>query len=420
MDEAAVITDSGMGAPWRVTLWAMVAVQIVMSISFSILSPIMPLFLPDLGIESESAIDLWAGILASVTSFIGIFSAPVWGRLADSYGRKLMVLRSCFGIAVFTALMGASGSVWQLLALRAGMGIVAGYNASAIALVASQTPEHRLGTALGWLSSGNLLGTLIGPVIGGAIADITGSYRMPFYWGGAGCFAAFVLCWIIVPERFTRPTEVRKAASFVSLFTMLIRSGGLLPLFLVLLLAQFGTRAVEPVVTVFVQDMLGPVPHIATLGGIAFAITGLAGIVAVPFLGRRSDRIGHRRTLMICLAGATLFTLPQALPLGYIAFVVERFGLGLFVGGILPAANALVGRLAVASHRGFVFGLTASATFMGNSLGPFTGGAVAATFGIQWVFVVTAALLLANLLWVWATVPEPGVAGAAGDGRRAA
>jgi DHA1 family multidrug resistance protein-like MFS transporter len=409
MDDAAVTTDSGMGSPWRVTLWAMVAVQIVMSISFSILSPIMPLFLPDLGIESESAIDLWAGILASVTSFIGVFSAPVWGRLADTYGRKLMVLRSCFGIAVFTALMGVSGSVWQLLALRAGMGVVAGHNASAIALVASQTPEHRLGTALGWLSSGNLLGTLIGPVIGGAIADITGSYRMPFYWGGAGCFIAFVLCWIIVPERFTRPTEARKAASFASLFTMLIRSGGLLPLFLVLLLAQFGTRAVEPVVTVFVQDMLGPVPHIATLGGIAFAITGLAGIIAVPFLGRRSDRVGHRLTLMVCLAGAALFTLPQALPLGYAAFVVERFGLGLFVGGILPAANALVGRLAVASHRGFVFGLTASATFMGNSLGPLTGGAVAATFGIQWVFVVTAVLLLANLVWVWATVPEPGV-----------
>ena len=408
MDEAAVTTDSGMAAPWRVTLWAMVAVQIVMSLSFSILSPVMPLFLPDLGVHSTSAIDLWAGILASVTSFIGIFSAPIWGRLADTYGRKLMVLRSCFGIAVFTALMGASGSVWQLLALRAGMGVVAGYNASAIALVASQVPERRLGYSLGWLSSGNLLGTLIGPVIGGAIADLTGSYRMPFYWGGAGCFAAFVLCWIIVPERFTRPTNARQTTSFGTMFGMLIRSGGLLPLFLVLMLAQFGTRAVEPVVTLYVQDMLGPVAHIATLGGIAFAITGLAGIVAVPFLGKRSDRIGYRLTLMISLAGAALFTLPQALPLGYGAFVVERFGLGLFVGGILPAANALVGRLAVASHRGFVFGLTASATFMGNSLGPFTGGAVAATFGIQWVFVVTAVLLLANLLWVWLTVPEPG------------
>src|ERR1700677_2788264 len=138
MRDGAGITDSSIDPSWRLTLWAMVAVQIVMSLSFSILSPVMPLFLPDLGVKSTSAIDLWAGILASVTSFIGIFSAPVWGRLADRYGRKMMVLRSCFGIAVFTALMGAAGSVWQLLALRAGMGVVAGYNASAIALVASQ------------------------------------------------------------------------------------------------------------------------------------------------------------------------------------------------------------------------------------------------------------------------------------------
>ncbi len=194
MRDAAVTSKSGMAAGWQVTLWAMVMVQIVMSLSFSILSPVMPLFLPDLGVHDASAIDMWAGVLASVTSFIGIFSAPVWGRLADRYGRKLMVLRSCFGIAVFTALMGASGDVWQLFALRAGMGVVAGYNASAIALVASQVPEQRLGYSLGWLSSGNLLGTLIGPVVGGAIADLTGSYRMPFYWGGAGCFAAFVLC----------------------------------------------------------------------------------------------------------------------------------------------------------------------------------------------------------------------------------
>lgn len=187
MRDAAATSKSRIAAPWQVTLWAMVAVQIVMSLSFSVLSPVMPLFLPDLGVTDRSSVDLWAGILASVTSFIGVFSAPVWGRLADSYGRKLMVLRSCFGIAVFTALMGVSGSVWQLLAVRAGMGVVAGYNASAIALVASQTPEQRLGYALGWLSSGNLLGTLIGPVIGGAIADLTGSYRMPFYCAGAGC-----------------------------------------------------------------------------------------------------------------------------------------------------------------------------------------------------------------------------------------
>jgi DHA1 family multidrug resistance protein-like MFS transporter len=138
----------------------------------------------------------------------------------------------------------------------------------------------------------------------------------------------------------------------------------------------------------------------------AFSVTGLAGVLAVPFLGRKSDVIGYRRVLMISRFGAALFTAPQALPLGYWAFVVERFGLGLFVGGILPAANSLVGRLTGSSNRGFVYGLVSSAYFVGNAAGPATGGVIAASWGIQFVFAVTATMLLANLLWVWLAVAE--------------
>jgi MFS family permease len=107
-------------------------------------------------------------------------------------------------------------------------------------------------------------------------------------------------------------------------------------------MAQFAIQAVQPVVTLFVQDMLGQRPDLATLGGLAFSVTGIAGVLAVPFLGHKSDIIGHRTILLISLLGAALFTAPQALPLGYSALVIERFGLGLFVGGILPAANALI------------------------------------------------------------------------------
>jgi len=187
-----------------------------------------------------------------------------------------------------------------------------------------------------------------------------------------------------------------------------MRSGGLLPLVVVMLMAQFATQAVQPVVTLFVREMLGTRPDLATLAGFAFSVTGLAGVLAVPVLGKRSDQIGYRRVLLISLAGAALFTAPQALPLGYWAFVVERFGLGLFVGGILPAANALVGRMTPPEQRGFVYGTIASAYFIGNTLGPLSGGAVAATAGINWVFVMTATLLMLNLAWVWAKVPEAG------------
>ena len=125
---------------WQRTLWAMVGIQFVMTMAFSMLSPIMPLFLPVLGVKSASAVDLWAGILAGVTSFVAAFASPLWGRLADRRGRKLMLLRSSVAIGVFAALMGIAANVWQFFAFRALMGVFAGFSSSAIALVASQAP----------------------------------------------------------------------------------------------------------------------------------------------------------------------------------------------------------------------------------------------------------------------------------------
>jgi len=407
-ETTARLTDTGDSPYWRRTLWTMVAVQFVMSVAFSIVAPIMPLFLPALGVTSDGAVDLWAGVLAAATSFVAIFTAPVWGSLSDRYGRKLAVLRSTFGIAVFTFLMGLAQSPWQMLALRSGMGALAGFTSAATVMVASQVPERRLGYGLGWLSSGQLVGSLVGPVIGGGLADATGSFRFPFFFAGVIAMAAFVCTLVLVPERFTPPDANRHKPSLLSAVSVVMRSGGLLPLVVVMLMAQFATQAVQPVVTLFVREMLGSRPDLATLAGFAFSVTGLAGVLAVPVLGKRSDQIGYRRVLLISLAGAALFTAPQALPLGYWAFVVERFGLGLFVGGILPAANALVGRMTPPEQRGFVYGTIASAYFIGNTLGPLSGGAVAATAGINWVFVMTATLLMLNLAWVWAKVPEAG------------
>ena len=132
------------------------------------------------------------------------------------------------------------------------------------------------------------------------------------------------------------------------LAALLAASTGLLPLFLVLLFAQFGVRTVQPVVTLYVQQLVGTVPNLATLGGLAFSVTGLGDVIASPFLGKRSDRLGYRRVLLICLFGAALFSVPQAFASSYWVFVAERFGVGMFIGGILPTANALVGRMVAA------------------------------------------------------------------------
>jgi DHA1 family multidrug resistance protein-like MFS transporter len=385
----------------------MVGIQFIMTGAFSVLSPIMPLLLPELGVETASAVDLWAGILNGVTSFVAAFASPVWGRVADRRGRKLMLLRSSIAIGLFTALMGvAAANVSQFFAFRALMGVFAGFSSAAIALVASQAPEGRLGYALGWLSTGQLVGSLVGPLIGGVLADLTGSYRIPFYCTSATILLSTGLVWFAVHEHFVAPPKARGRGSILSSLIAVATTPALLALFFVLLMAQFGVRTVQPVVTLFVQEMVGARPDLATLSGIAFSVTGLANVISAPFLGNRSDVIGYRRVLLICLLGATLTTLPQAFTENYWLFTAQRFGVGLFVGGILPTANALVGRLVQRAERATVYGITASAMFLGNSLGPLTGGAVAAAFGLRWVFLVTAAMLLANLLWVYYRVPE--------------
>jgi DHA1 family multidrug resistance protein-like MFS transporter len=404
--EAPSAEESGVAAQWRNTLWAMVGVQFVMTMAFSMLTPIMPLLLPELGVKTVAGIDIWAGILSGITSFVAAFASPVWGRVADNHGRKLMLLRSSLAIGFFTILMGLSANVWQFFAARTLMGVFAGFSSAAIALVASQVPESRLGYSLGWLSTGQLVGSLVGPIVGGALADLTGSYRVPFYLTSATIFASLGLVWFLVREEFTRPAKGSGGRSITAGLIALARSPTLLALFFVLLMAQFGVRTVQPIVTLYVKEMVGDLPNVATLAGIAFSITGVANVISAPFLGNRSDQMGYRRVLLICLLGSTLTTLPQAFTHNYFVFTAERFAVGLFIGGLLPTANALVGRLVPRSDRGTIYGMTSSAMFMGNSLGPLLGGFLAAGLGLSWVFLMTGGVLALNLIWVYYRVPE--------------
>jgi DHA1 family multidrug resistance protein-like MFS transporter len=385
----------------------MVGIQFMMSLALTAIAPVLPIFLPQIGVTGRSAIAFWAGVLTSCNFLIAAFVSPLWGRLGDKHGRKLMVLRSSLAICVFTGLMALVQNVWQLFLLRACMGAFSGFSSTAIALVAGRSPDRRLGMSLGWLATAQLTGGLIGPVVGGTLSDWTGSCRFAFAWTSvlAGC--ALLVAWRLVPNL---PDEGggREAVPILEGLRILWKQSGLIALFFLLLLAQFSVRAVLPVITLFVQSLLHNTQNAAALAGIAFSVTALADFIASPFLGKRSDIIGYRPVLMICLAGAALMTLPQMFVHSYPLFVAERFGVGLFIGGILPTANALVGRLSPREHKGLAYGVTASASFLGSFLGPLCGGTVAAIFSPRAVFGVTASALLLNLGWLLFAI-RPGI-----------
>jgi DHA1 family multidrug resistance protein-like MFS transporter len=372
----------------------------------TIITPILPLFLPQIGVTGPGRVEFSAGVLNSVGCLVAAFMTPIWGRIGDRRSRKLMVMRCCVAISICTALMSLAQHFWQLFILQALMGGFSGFQASAMALVAAQVPEERLGMALGWLATAYLTGGLMGPVLGGVLADWSGSFRLAFCWTASLTLAATLLVWRIVPEP-TRPKGAGKSKLGLIECFKIATASGLLPLFFVLIMTQFAVRSVQPVITLFVQDLGGTTGALTTMAGIAFSITGLGDLVASPFLGKRSDRIGYRRVLLICSVGAAIATLPQIFVHEYWLFVLERFGIGVFIGGMLPTANALIGRLTPPANRGLVYGLTGSAVFIGSFLGPLIGGSVASAFGIRWVFVMTTAVLCVTWYLVATRVADP-------------
>jgi MFS transporter, DHA1 family, multidrug resistance protein len=384
----------------------MVGVQALMACAFSISGPFLPLYVIQLGVHPIEKVDLWAGAIASSNFFFAAIFSPIWGSLADRVGRKAMVVRSCIAICIFTALMGLVQNVWQLIGARAAMGVFSGFSAAATAMVATTVPEEQLGFSLGWMATGQLAGALIGPLIGGLLAAHFHGYRTVFFWTSGFAFVAVPTASFFVREQFAKPSPNAKRVSFVAGFLEVVRHPQLLPMFVVVLVAQIVAFGVQPIVPLYVRAMAGDVPWLPIAAGAAFAVMGVADLLASPFLGKRSDKIGYRRVLLISLAGVAAFTVPQAFAWSVGAFLAMRFGVGLFLGGVLPTANALIGRVFPAERRGQVYGITSSATFLGMSLGPLIGGSVAARFGFPAVFLTIGALTLANLAWVAFSVPR--------------
>lgn len=387
----------------------MAAVQAIMMMAFSSMGPFLALYIEQLGVKDMHQVDVWAGVIASANFLIAALLSPMWGAVADRRGRKMMVMRTTLAISLFTCLMGFAHNVWELLFIRMMQGAFSGYSASANALVATSIPEDRLGFALGWLQSAAMVGGLLGPLLGGVLADAVHSYRIVFFLTAAFAMIAFVITSLFVREPqqlVARPAGPRKG-SVIQQFRMVKQLKSVHVMFVVLFVAQFSVMSVQPVLPVYIKELTHNTAYLGTVAGFAFAVTGLADLMFSPFFGKRSDSIGYRKVLSISLLGAGLCYLPQALAPNIWIFVLGRFGLGLFVGGLMPTANALVGRLTPRAQRGQIYGLTSSATFLGSFAGPLLGGAGSALFGIRTMLGLTTLLYLANLLWVRWKVRDP-------------
>jgi DHA1 family multidrug resistance protein-like MFS transporter len=313
-----------------------------------------------------------------------------------------MVLRAAFGGGVIIGLMGLTQNIYQFIALRLIQGAMTGVVAAASALAISFVPRSRIGFALGLIQMSSFAGNAVGPSLGGLSADHFG-YRLSFGVSGGLFVMAGVLTILFVKERFVPPPPEATAPGLTGILRD-VRTRGrdrqLLVMMLVVFSAQFGVNVVQPMLPLFVQ-YIDPAQSAATVTGIIFTVAGMVAAISSVFWGRIGDRIGYRRLLIGMAFGAGLVYIPQALVVSVVQLVVLRGILGIFDGGLLPSANALIASSGSAdksgqrSSHGTTYGLITLANGMGFAFGPLAGGVVAATLGLRNVFLVTAAILLA-------------------------
>jgi DHA1 family multidrug resistance protein-like MFS transporter len=393
---------------WKRNLYVIWAAELAAIAGFSVVMPFLPYYVQELGITDLHQVELWSGILFATQAVTMAIFSPIWGALADRYGRKMMVQRAMFGGAVIISAMGLVHNVWQLAVLRAIQGIFTGTVAAATTLVASSTPREQCGYALGLLQMAVWAGSSVGPLLGGLVADMW-SYRAAFWVTGGLLLISGLTVWRYVEEDFVPPPLEKENPSngFWYGLRLVIRDRGLVSLFSVRIISRLADRTLVPILPLFVQSLVPASTRIASLTGLVSGVAAATSAVGAFTLGRASDRLGYRRVLLVCAALAAALYVPQFFVTGPWQLIIFQAGAGLVISGMLTAISALQANLAPEGHQGMVYGVDSSAVSAANAVGPMLGAVVAAGFGLRMPFVLAAIAFALTALATSVLVPKP-------------
>ena len=364
---------------------------------FSLVMPFLPLYVEQLGVTGHGALNMWSGLVFSITFLFSAIASPFWGGLADRKGRKIMLLRSALGMSIVMVLMGVAQNIWQFLILRALLGLLGGYVPNANALLATQIPRHKSGWALGTLSTGTVSGALLGPLAGGWLADQYG-LRPVFLITASVLFLCFLLTLFCIREQFV-PVNKKEMLRARAVFASLKSPRLVLSLFVTTLIIQVATGSIAPILTLYVRELAGNVSNIAFISGMIASVPGVAALLSAPRLGKLGDRIGPEKILIASLVVSVLLLVPMAFVQAPWQLGVLRFLLGAADGALLPAVQTLLIYNASNQVAGRIFSYNQSFRDIGNVTGPLIGAAVSASYGFRSVFFVTAGVVLFNAIY---------------------
>jgi len=384
---------------WKVVLALLTCNVLFMSASYTMIIPFLPMYLTnELGVD-DTSVSLWAGLSFSVTFFVSAVMAPIWGRIADRKGKRLMAMRASLLIAVSYLLGGIVTSPEQLIIVRVFQGFASGLWPMDLAIMTLYAPQERLGFSLGIMQGTLTAGGVVGPLLGGVLAELFGM-RTSFYIGGLALFINFLAFTFIIKEppmpKSTVPLTAEEKNPMHLWHIPILRT-----MMIVSTLAQMVLYILMPVITTYIKALAGSMDNIVFVAGAVFSLSGIAGAIAAPLWGIYGTRRTYFNSMFLAmLFGGIMFTL-QGIPDTLMPFAVMQFGVGLFIAGIQPSLNAIIAQHTPPQLKGSVFGLLFSAQQIGGAAGPLLGGVVATYLGMHYLFPTAGSILLMLALFVW-------------------
>lgn len=380
---------------WKQNLKVAWLGNFLMGTSFTLVMPFISVFVEELGV-GPGLVEYYAGLAVSTNALAAALMAPIWGSLADRYGRKPMMVRAASAMIFTMGGMAFVPNVFWLLVLRVLNGVFTGYIPNATALIASQVPKDKTGYALGTLSTGAVAGNLIGPTLGGVLAEMFGVHTV-FLLVGLLYAIVVILTVFFIREDFV-PIKKSDILPVKEVFAQVKDRKILAGLFVTSMVIIAAAQAVVPILTLYVRH-LGQTDNLLFVAGFIISLPGMASLATSGYLGKLGDRIGNHRLLLMALTYSLLINVFCVFAENPFQLGLLRFLYGFGTGALLPSVNSLLTKLTPKEGISRIFAYNQLFNNLGSVVGPMMGSAVAAQMGYDWVFYLSSGLVLFNLIW---------------------
>ncbi|MBU2702600.1 DHA1 family multidrug resistance protein-like MFS transporter [Sporomusaceae bacterium BoRhaA] len=374
---------------WQKNLWTLSIAVLLSGSSYTMVIPFLPLYLLDIGV-SPASVNMWSGIIFSATFLVAGVMAPYWGRYADRTGKRRMVMRAGFSLAIVYFLGAFVRSPLELLIVRVLQGFANGFVPASMAIVTSSTPKDKMGFSMGFMQTALVSGGILGPLLGGTLSHLFGM-RLSFVIAAGIIFLATLAVGYFVTE--PPSAQVSKDGGILEDVKMAFQNRKLRNMLLLLFTVQMVTMTLQPLIALYVAELQGSMEGVALTAGIVYSLAGIAGAIAAPTWGKVGQTRGFMKILAAAFFGAGCFNFGQFFACNIYQFSVLQFLFGLFIVGVFPAINTIAVTGIETNFQGRIFGLMTTANQLGSMVGPLVGGFMSSWIGIKPVFLFTSTML---------------------------